>query len=77
MSSDVRSTCGDPPPITLYTHQSAIRIAQRYGFHFYDCLIVASALEGGCTSLFTEDLHHKQLIESLTVINPFLADLTH
>ena len=30
-----------------------------------------AALECGCETLYSEDLQHKQKIESLTVINPF------
>jgi predicted nucleic acid-binding protein len=28
-------------------------------------------LLGGCTHLLTEDLHHGQVIDSLTVVDPF------
>jgi predicted nucleic acid-binding protein len=52
----------------------AFDITERYGFSWYDSLSVASALEAGCDTLYTEDLHHDQLIEGrLTVTNPFLA----
>ncbi|MDP2752225.1 MAG: hypothetical protein Q8O31_06435 [Rhodocyclaceae bacterium] len=35
-------------------------------------LIVATALEAGCATLYTEDLHHGQVIEGqMTVTNPF------
>lgn len=51
-----------------------IDVQQRYGFHFYDSLIVAAALEADCTILFTEDLQHGQSIERrLTIENPFLS----
>ena len=43
----------------------------RYRFSFYDSLIVAAALEAGCKTLYTEDLQHGQVIEGLTVANPF------
>lgn len=47
-------------------------IAERYRFSWYDSLIVATALEAGCTTLYTEDLHHGQVIEGkLTITNPF------
>lgn len=38
----------------------------------YDSLIVAAALEAGCTRLLTEDLQHGQRIETLIVENPFI-----
>lgn len=56
---------------TTVTH--ATRLAQRYGFSWFDALIVAAALECGCATLYSEDLQHVQVIEhSLAVINPFL-----
>lgn len=52
----------------------AFDIAARYGFSFYDSLIIASAIESNCSILFTEDLQHNQNIDNvLTIINPFLA----
>jgi predicted nucleic acid-binding protein len=58
-------------PATLHR---ALDIAGRYGFSWYDSLIVATALEAGCTTLYTEDLHHGQVIDGrLTVTNPFSA----
>jgi predicted nucleic acid-binding protein len=64
--------CGTPHPLTLKTHEGALAIAQRYGFHFYDSLIVASALDSGCATLYSEDMQHGQKIGSLTIVNPFV-----
>lgn len=52
--------------------RQAIAIRARYLFGWYDCLIVAAALESKCDVLYTEDLQHQQRIEGLTVVNPFL-----
>ena len=49
----------------------AIDIAKRYGFSFYDSLIIAAALESKCTTLYSEDMHDNQRIENLTIKNPF------
>lgn len=50
----------------------ATQIAQRYGFSWFDSLIVTAALECGCETLYSEDLQHGQLIENtLRIINPF------
>lgn len=57
-----------PSPL-LYTR--ALELQERYSYSFYDSLIVAAALEGGCTRLYTEDLQHGQRIEGLTIENPF------
>lgn len=51
----------------------AFHIAEKYGFSFYDSLIISATLEYGCITLYTEDLHHGQLIENrIKIINPFL-----
>jgi predicted nucleic acid-binding protein len=50
----------------------ALSIAQRYGFSYYDCLILASALNHECAKVYTEDMKDGQIIEnSLTIVNPF------
>lgn len=59
-------------PITLKMHQRGLLLAERYRFSFYDALITATALETGCTTLYTEDLQSGQLIEGqLAINNPF------
>lgn len=55
-------------------HHRAMALHQRFGFSFYDSLIVAAALQAGCTRLYSEDLQHGQQIERLTIVNPFLPD---
>jgi predicted nucleic acid-binding protein len=69
----VLKTLLDPPqPLTVEVHEAAIGVARDYGFHFYDSLIVAAALRAGCSILYSEDLHHGQTIERLTIRNPFV-----
>ena len=59
-------------PITPATVLAALTVAERYGFSHYDSLIVATALEAGCSTLYSEDMQHGQLIDNrLTIINPF------
>ncbi len=52
-------------------YQRALDVQSRWRFGFYDSLIVASALAAGCDTLLTEDLQHGQVIETLTISNPF------
>jgi len=40
-----------------------VKIATRYGFSFWDSMIVASALNNHCSVLYSEDLQHNQLID--------------
>ncbi len=62
----------------LYTNNNntilkACEVAERYGFSFFDSLIIASALEVGYAILYSEDMNNKQIIfNSLTIINPFV-----
>ena len=57
------------PTTSLY--RAGLRVHARYGFSYYDSLIVAAALEAGCTRLYTEDLQHGQQVQTLTIENPF------
>jgi predicted nucleic acid-binding protein len=57
------------PNLAIY--RRGLNIQARYGFSFYDALIVAAALESGCTRLYSEELQHGQQIEGLTIENPF------
>ena len=66
----LRSVCR-VEPLNLATHQRALLLAKRYGFHIYDACIVASAIEAGCRTLYSQDMQHGQVIEGLTVIDPF------
>ena len=55
--------------VALY--RRALEVQARWGFGFYDSLIVAAALAAGCTRLLSEDLRHGQMIETLTIHDPF------
>jgi predicted nucleic acid-binding protein len=55
------------------TLNNAFDIAERYGFSHYDSLIIAAALQTDCTTLYSEDMQHGQVIEErMMTINPFL-----
>ena len=70
--ADIKILCPSPIPITVETHDAALVLAVRHGYHIYDALIVAAALEGECSILYSEDLHAGQVIEGrLTIRNPF------
>jgi len=59
--------------IDEHTIFKALEIYKKYGYSYYDSLIVASALECGCTYLFSEDMADRQIIEkSLTIRNFFI-----
>lgn len=48
----------------------AIRIQNRYQLSFWDAMIVTSALQLGCVTLWSEDLNPGQAYDSVTVVNP-------
>lgn len=68
----VRALCELPIALSIKTHETALAIANQYGYHVYDALILAAALEAGCDILYSEDMQNGQNIETLTICNPFL-----
>ena len=68
----IRMLCPSPVSLTMETHEAALRVAEKYGYHIYDALIIASAMEAGCVTLYSEDLQDGQVIDGrLTIRNPF------
>jgi predicted nucleic acid-binding protein len=58
------------------TITTSFEISSKYGYGYWDSLVIASALENDCNILFTEDLHTGQLIEGkLKIVNPFIRKL--
>ena len=45
-------------------------------YSYWDCLMLAAAVEQGCSHLLTEDLQHQRQVGSLTIINPFSTTLS-
>jgi predicted nucleic acid-binding protein len=69
----ISQECSLLPPINLTTLNEAFDIAERYGFSRYDSLIIAAALQADCTTLYSEDMQHGQIIEErMIILNPFL-----
>jgi predicted nucleic acid-binding protein len=69
----IRIFCPEPVPITIDTHDLALRIAEEHQIRIYDALIVASALETNCRTLYTEDFQDRLLVENqLEIRNPFV-----
>ena len=69
--TNISKTC-NVQQITEQTINSALDLNDTYGYSFYDCLMIASALENYCDTLFSEDMASGQLIEGkLKIINPY------
>jgi predicted nucleic acid-binding protein len=51
--------------------KQAIVAHQRYAISFWDAMIIRSAAQLGCATLWSEDLNAGQVYEGLRVMNPF------
>ena len=68
----IRVLCSTPLPLTVDTHEAALKIAEKHGYGIYDALVVATALEASCETLYSEDLQDGQTINGqVTIRNPF------
>jgi predicted nucleic acid-binding protein len=54
--------------------EDAWRIQDRYGFSWFDSLLLAAAAHAGCSAFVSEDLQNGQAVEGMLVINPFTND---
>lgn len=58
------------PDLEIYG--SGLDVMAKTGYSFYDSLIIASARSGGCTAVYSEDLHTGHIIYGVKIINPFV-----
>ena len=66
----VRDAC-EIAPLTIQTQDLALETAQRFNFHIYDASILAAAKLAGCTTVWSEDMQDGQVIDGVTIRNPF------
>jgi predicted nucleic acid-binding protein len=57
--------------MTLPVLRAALRIRNTHGFSFWDSSVLAAAAALGCDRVYTENLHHGQRVEGMTILNPF------
>jgi predicted nucleic acid-binding protein len=58
--------------VKLQTVQNGLEIVEKYGYSYWDSLLLATAIENDCEIIYSEDMQHKQIIEGkLTILNPF------
>jgi predicted nucleic acid-binding protein len=57
--------------VALTTMREARHIHLHYRYSWWDCLLLASALELGCSHFLSEDLQDGQTIGGLTIVDPF------
>jgi predicted nucleic acid-binding protein len=59
-------------PLTIETHERALDLAERDGWHIYDALVIAAAQLAEADILYTEDLQSGRRVDrKLRIINPF------
>jgi predicted nucleic acid-binding protein len=69
--AQIRAVC-TVEPVTIETHERALRLAERYGLSIYVALIASAALLANCKTLHSEDMQDGQVIDrQLTIRNPF------
>jgi predicted nucleic acid-binding protein len=51
--------------------RESLEIYRRHKLSWYDSLIVAAAIEAGCSVLYSEDMHHGAKIGGVRIENPF------
>jgi len=69
----IRSLCPQIVPVTIGLHEDALAIAERFGYRIFDSLIIAAAIGSGCNTLYSEDMQNGQVIDGVTILNPFSA----
>jgi len=72
---DIDNALDPALPLTARTGRAALALARDNRFSFYDALIVASAIEAGCDTLYSEDMQHGRKIGALTIRNPFIESI--
>lgn len=68
-------------PLSPEASLAARDLFLRYGYSWWDCVLLASALELGCTHFLSEDMQDGQSISNarrtLTIVNPFAHSPEH
>ena len=52
--------------------ENGLNIQDKTGYSFYDSLILAAAIKANCAVLYSEDLHHGQIVKGVKIANPYL-----
>ena len=69
---EIESISDEVLSVQRKTINRALDIKEQYGYSYYDCLMLASAIEASCSIILTEDMNDGQVIDGeLQIINPF------
>lgn len=61
--------CQVYPDLALY--ESCLVLKAETHYSFYDSLILAAALRGGCEVIYSEDLREGQNVRGIRIVNPY------
>lgn len=61
--------CQIYPNLSLYETCLDLQAETRYSF--FDSLIIAAAIQGGCELLYSEDLQEGQEVRGIKIVNPY------
>jgi len=69
---NIELVCDEILPISRDIVNMALALKDRYGYSYFDSLMLASALNGNCHIIYTEDMRDGQMInDTLKIVNPF------
>ena len=72
----LRTLCSTVLALDVAAHDEALRIAERYGYSIFDALVIASALQAGSETLWSEDMQDGMVIDGrLRIVNPFRKEI--
>lgn len=63
--------------ITPRLIRGALDLHQTRSLSFYDALIVHAASVAGCDKLYSEDLNAGEIVDGVTIVNPFTTKIDH
>ncbi len=63
--------------LNLETIARAWEVEAENRFAWWDCLLLSSAVQAGCSYFLTEDLNDGQTVLGMTLLNPFTNDIRH
>jgi predicted nucleic acid-binding protein len=74
--SALRTLCPTVLTLDVAAHEDALRIGERYGYSMFDASVIASALQAGSDTLWSEDMQDGMLIDGrLRIANPFRKEI--
>ena len=70
--NNIETICDEVVVVRRSTINCALELRDSYGYSYYDCLMLASAIEYKCDIILTEDMSDGQIINGeLKIVNPF------